>query len=264
MGINPYDPLGGRVRTFAETTRRQFLLIMGTLASLGAVLFGGVEVLRFMFPVASDNAPALFKTAFTFEALTGGVVNGKAVTPVNVLSETDKRVTVVLDDAGIYAVLLICTHLGCTPNYVTDVTTGSGVSATVADQRGVRTKPQQIPNGWACPCHGSRYFIELDEFLRAGAEADGLGEHRGHTRRILRRRSRDARRDPRSGRQHGTAVAAARQHEEDQRQDVRSLIRRCANRASSSCSPASPRDSMSARVRRRPSRPRVRRATPTP
>jgi cytochrome b6-f complex iron-sulfur subunit len=164
MAINPYDPMGGRVRSLAESTRRQFLVIMGSLAALGAALFGGVEVLRFMFPVASDNAPALFKTAFTFEQLTGGVVNGKAVTAVNVLSETDKRVTVVLDDAGIYAVLLICTHLGCTPNYVTDVTTGSGVSPTVADDRGARTKPQQIPNGWACPCHGSRYFIDSTNF----------------------------------------------------------------------------------------------------
>ncbi len=225
MGINPYDPLGGRVRTFAETTRRQFLAIMGTLASLGAVLFGGVEVLRFMFPVASDNAPALFKTEFTFAQLTGGVVNGKAVTPVNVLSETDKRVTVVLDDLGIYAVLLICTHLGCTPNYVTDVTTGSGVAATVADARGFRTKQQQIPNGWACPCHGSRYFIELDELLRSCTTADGLGEHRGHTRWVLRRRPRHSRRDARARRQHAAGMASARRHKEEQRQDVRRLIR---------------------------------------
>ncbi len=225
MAINPYDPMGGRVRSLAEATRRQFLVIMGSLAALGAALFGGVEVLRFMFPVASDNAPALFKTAFTFEQLTGGVVNGKAVTAVNVLSETDKRVTVVLDDAGIYAVLLICTHLGCTPNYVTDVTTGSGVSATVADDRGARTKPQQIPNGWACPCHGSRYFIELDKLLRTGAASDGLGEHRGHTRRIFRRRPCDARCHARSGRQHTAAVAPARRHEEEQRQDVRRVIR---------------------------------------
>ena len=164
MALNPYESSRGRMRARAETTRRQFLMIMGGLAALGATLFGGIEVLRFMFPVASGNAPALFKTAFSFDDLTGGVVNGKAVTPVNVLSETDKRVTVVLDDAGIYAVLLICTHLGCTPNYVTDVTTGSGVSPSVADARGVRTQSQREPNGWACPCHGSRYFIDSTNF----------------------------------------------------------------------------------------------------
>lgn len=164
MALNPYESPRGRMRARAETTRRQFLMIMGGLAAAGASLFGGIEVLRFMFPAASGNAPALFKTTFTFAELTGGVVGGKAVTSVNVLSETDKRVTVVLDDAGIYAVYLVCTHLGCTPNYVTDVTTGSGVNASVAEARGVREANQRLPNGWACPCHGSRYFIDSTNF----------------------------------------------------------------------------------------------------
>ena len=164
MALNPYETPRGKMRARAETTRRQFLMIMGGLAAAGASLFGGIEVLKFMFPQASGNAPALFKTSFTFEELTGGIVGGKPVTPVNVLSETDKRVTVVLDDAGIYAVYLVCTHLGCTPNYVTDVTTGSGVAPSVAELRGVRTAPQRLPNGWACPCHGSRYFIDSTNF----------------------------------------------------------------------------------------------------
>jgi cytochrome b6-f complex iron-sulfur subunit len=164
MALNPYESPRGKLRARAESTRRQFLMIMGGFAALGASLFGGIEVLKFMFPQASSNAPALFKTAFSFDELTGGIVGGKPVTPVNVLSETDKRVTVVLDDAGIYAVYLVCTHLGCTPNYVTDVTTGSGVSPTVAKARGVRTQDQRLPNGWACPCHGSRYFIDSTNF----------------------------------------------------------------------------------------------------
>jgi cytochrome b6-f complex iron-sulfur subunit len=164
MALNPYESPRGKMRARAEATRRQFLMIMGGVAAAGASLFGGIEVLRFMFPQASSNAPALFKTTFTFDQLTGGIVGGKAVTPVNVLSETDKRVTVVLDDAGIYAVYLVCTHLGCTPNYVTDVTTGSGVSPSVAEARGVRTSSQRLPNGWACPCHGSRYFIDSTNF----------------------------------------------------------------------------------------------------
>jgi cytochrome b6-f complex iron-sulfur subunit len=164
MALNPYESPRGRMRVRAETTRRQFLMIMGGLAALGATLFGSIEVLRFMFPVASDNAPALFKTSFTFAQLTGGVQDGKAAIAVNVLSETNKRVTVVLDDAGIYAVYLVCTHLGCTPNYVTDVVTGSGVDPAVAEARGVRTAEQRSPNGWACPCHGSRYFIDSTNF----------------------------------------------------------------------------------------------------
>ena len=164
MALNPYESPRGKLRARAESTRRQFLMIMGGFAALGASLFGGIEVLKFMFPQASSNAPALFKTAFSFDELTGGIVGGKQVTPVNVLSETDKRVTVVLDDAGIYAVYLVCTHLGCTPNYVTDVTTGSGVNASVAEARGVRATNQRLPNGWACPCHGSRYFIDSTNF----------------------------------------------------------------------------------------------------
>ncbi len=164
MALNPYESPRGRMRARAETTRRQFIMIMGGLAATGASLFGGIESLKFLFPQASSNAPALFKTTFTFEELTGGIVNGKPVTPVNVKSETDKRVTVVLDDAGIYAVYLVCTHLGCTPNYVTDVTTGSGVASTTAEERGVRAPDQRLPNGWACPCHGSRYFIDSTNF----------------------------------------------------------------------------------------------------
>ncbi len=223
MALNPYESPRGRVRARADTTRRQFLMIMGGLAVVGASLFGSVKVLSFMFPQASGNAPALFKTSFTFDQLTGGVVGGKAVTPVNVLSETDKRVTVVLDDAGIYAVLLICTHLGCTPNYVTDIVTGSGVSASVADARGVRTPAQQLPNGWACPCHGSRYFIELHKLLRSGTAPDGLGQHRGHPGRVLRGRPVSAGCNPWSREHHSTGVAAARRHEEEQWQDLRGL-----------------------------------------
>jgi cytochrome b6-f complex iron-sulfur subunit len=164
MALNPYESTRGRMRARAETTRRQFLMIMGGLAAAGASLFGSIETLKFLFPQASGNAPALFKTSFTFDQLTGGMVNGKPVTPVNVLSETAKRVTVVLDDAGIYAVYLVCTHLGCTPNYVTDVTTGSGVAASTAEARGARAADQRLPNGWACPCHGSRYFIDSTNF----------------------------------------------------------------------------------------------------
>jgi cytochrome b6-f complex iron-sulfur subunit len=70
----------------------------------------------------------------------------------------------VVDDAGIYAVYLVCTHLGCTPNYVTNVTSGSGVQDNTAQARGVRKPGEQIPNGWACPCHGSRYFIDSTNF----------------------------------------------------------------------------------------------------
>ena len=99
------------------------------------------------------------------QQLTGGVVNGKPVTPVNVLSETDKRVTVVLDDAGIYAVYLVCTHLGLhaelrhrRDHRLRRLTLGRGGA------RRPRAATSSRPNGWACPCHGSRYFIDSTNF----------------------------------------------------------------------------------------------------
>jgi len=165
MAVNPYDTPRGRLRSRAEATRRQFLLLMGSVGALGATVFGSFEVLKFMFPEVTGNAPAQFKTnttqpPVTFNELTGGVVGGKATRGAAVQSITADRVTIVLDDAGIYAVYLVCTHLGCTPNYVTDVTTGSGVLDAVADARGVRAAGERKPDGWACPCHGSRYFID--------------------------------------------------------------------------------------------------------
>jgi cytochrome b6-f complex iron-sulfur subunit len=161
MALNPYDTARGKMRTRVETTRRQFLLLMGTLGAAGASVFGGIQLLKFMFPAATLESPPQFKTAFTVDDLTG---NGTLKN--NVLSETGNRVTVVLDAAGIYAVYLVCTHLGCTPNYVSDVTSGTGVvdsSETVtqhyAAEPGVTTR-----NGWACPCHGSRYYIDSTNF----------------------------------------------------------------------------------------------------
>jgi cytochrome b6-f complex iron-sulfur subunit len=161
MALNPYDSPRGRLRSRVETTRRQFLLLVGTVGALGATVFGGIELLKFMFPAATLEAPPEFKTAFMVSDLTG---NGTL--KVNVISDTANRVTVVLDAAGIYAVYLVCTHLGCTPNYVSDVTSGTGVtngSQTVAKhyttEPGLTTR-----NGWACPCHGSRYYIDSTNF----------------------------------------------------------------------------------------------------
>jgi len=169
MAVNPYETPRGRFRGRVEASRRQFLLLMGSIGALGATVFGGIEILKFMFPAFTGTAPAQFKTnttspPVTFDALTGGVVGGKAKNGAAVRSITADRVTIVLDDAGIYAVYLVCTHLGCTPNYVTDVTSGSGVADSVADARGQRTPSEQAPNGWACPCHGSRYFIDSTNF----------------------------------------------------------------------------------------------------
>jgi len=123
---------------------------------------GGIELLKFMFTAATLESPPLFKTDFTVDDLTGS-----GTLKVNVISDTGNRVTVVLDSTGIYAVYLVCTHLGCTPNYVSDVTSGTGVtnsSQTVAKHYIAEGVAISTRNGWACPCHGSRYYIDSTNF----------------------------------------------------------------------------------------------------
>jgi cytochrome b6-f complex iron-sulfur subunit len=153
MAVNPYESPRGRLHFLAEVTRRQFLMIMGVLGALGATIFGTAEILKFLFPGATQEEPQAFKVN----------VDPNAITVGNPLQITAKRTSIVRDDGGYYAVFLVCTHLGCTPNYTTTVTQGTGVSDSVASQRGERGSQGQ-PNGWACPCHGSRYFIDSTNF----------------------------------------------------------------------------------------------------
>ena len=154
MALNPYESPRGRVHLLAEVSRRTFFQIMGTLAAIVATIFGGIETLKFMFPGATLEEPRAFKAD----------VDPTTITVGNPLQITEKRVSIVRDDSGYYAVYLVCTHLGCTPNYVTNVTSGTGVVDDVAKKRGDRKTAEQAPNGWACPCHGSRYFIDSTNF----------------------------------------------------------------------------------------------------
>jgi cytochrome b6-f complex iron-sulfur subunit len=153
VAINPYETPRGRLHFLADVTRRQFLLIMGALGSLATTVFGTAEILKFMFPQATQEEPLAFKVS----------VDPAQITLGNPLQITAKRVSIVRDEGGFYAVYLVCTHLGCTPNYTTTVTQGTGVADSVAAARGERGS-QGIPNGWACPCHGSRYFIDSTNF----------------------------------------------------------------------------------------------------
>lgn len=158
MPVNPYDTPTGRFRRGAERTRRQFLGIMGGIVATGAAVFGGVMTLKFMFPAATDEEPLLFRTTIDATQIPKGEHY-----PI-----TEKRIDIIRDDKGFYAVYLICTHLGCTPNYSSDVVsdligTVPGIEAR-ADASGARSGSEIQPNGWKCPCHGSRYFIDSTNF----------------------------------------------------------------------------------------------------
>ncbi|HXA28194.1 MAG TPA: ubiquinol-cytochrome c reductase iron-sulfur subunit [Candidatus Angelobacter sp.] len=153
MAVNPYETREGRLHFLAEVSRRQFLLIMGWLGAIVGTVFGTAKILQFLFPGATNEEPLAFKVN----------VDPNAITVGNPLQITAKRTSIIRDDGGYYAVYLVCTHLGCTPNYTTTVTQGTGVADAVASKRGERGGNGQ-PNGWACPCHGSRYFIDSTNF----------------------------------------------------------------------------------------------------
>lgn len=111
-----------------EMTRRGFL---GTLTS-GWVAFylfiGGnlAAIGRYFFPNVLYEPPNVFEAGKPDEYVKG---------QVNERWKKEFRVWVVRNDEGLYAMLAMCTHLGCTPNWFAD------------------------ENRFKCPCHGSQYDI---------------------------------------------------------------------------------------------------------
>jgi cytochrome b6-f complex iron-sulfur subunit len=84
-----------------------------------------VATVRYMYP------NVLFEPNQTFEA---GFPDELQIGEVDERFKESERVWLVRDTAGIYALLAICTHLGCTPNWFRDEQT------------------------FKCPCHGSGYY----------------------------------------------------------------------------------------------------------
>ena len=95
-------------------------------------------------------------------------VDPESIAPGSVFSIPTYRVTIVRDDGGYYAVYLICTHLGCTPVYTADVVSGATNDASViamAESRGERHAAERKPDGFLCPCHGGRFFVDGTNFV---------------------------------------------------------------------------------------------------
>jgi cytochrome b6-f complex iron-sulfur subunit len=119
-----------------ETERRGFLaLAVGSFMALGftsLAVTGGLFSLglaRFLFPNVLAEPPSRFKVGFK-EGFPAGKVETKFVAQYGVW--------VVNSDVGgqqqIYALKTVCTHLGCTPNWLE------------AEQK------------FKCPCHGSGFY----------------------------------------------------------------------------------------------------------
>ncbi|MGH7394225.1 MAG: ubiquinol-cytochrome c reductase iron-sulfur subunit [Candidatus Methylomirabilales bacterium] len=114
-------------------TRRDIFTAAGwgaVLVYLGTVL---LAFTRFMFP------RVLFEPNPVFDA---GVPESYLVGIVDERFKNEKRVWIVRSEEGFYAIQAICTHLGCTPNWL------------------------KAENKFKCPCHGSG-------FKRDGANFEG-------------------------------------------------------------------------------------------
>ena len=118
-----------------EVSRRGFFSVMGigwalfTGASLG--LLGAMG--RFLFPNVLFEPPQQFKAGFPDDF---------GVDQVDERFSAAYGVWIVREQAGFYALSTVCTHLGCTPNWLS------------ADEK------------FKCPCHGSG-------FVKTGINIEG-------------------------------------------------------------------------------------------
>jgi len=118
-----------------EVSRRGFLSVL----SLGWLAFGAASagilgaLTRFLFPNVLYEPPQEFKIGFPAEF---------AVDMVDERFKAAYAIWVVRESTGFYALSTVCTHLGCTPNWL------------AGDEK------------FKCPCHGSG-------FVRSGINVEG-------------------------------------------------------------------------------------------
>lgn len=122
-------PSGDQEKKKKEVSRRRFFTLMGLgigwggfIAALGGASTGA---LRYMFPSVLYEPPTVFKIG---RAEDYGIGVDKKL-------KKDHQIWVVRNERGLYVLIAICRHLGCTPNWFQD------------QQR------------FRCPCHGSIYDI---------------------------------------------------------------------------------------------------------
>jgi cytochrome b6-f complex iron-sulfur subunit len=118
-----------------EVSRRGFLSVIGlawtAFAVGGAAMTGAMT--RFMFPNVLFEPPQQFKVGFPVEF---------AVDMVDERFKSSRGVWIVRESSGFYCLSTVCTHLGCTPNWL------------------------QAEEKFKCPCHGSG-------FVKSGVNVEG-------------------------------------------------------------------------------------------
>ncbi len=105
--------------------RRNLLSVTGWMGFLGCIVISTVGALRFMFPRVLFEPPTKFKAGFPQDFMIG---------EVSEKHKDEKRVWIVRERDGFYALISICTHLGCTPRWLPG------------------------DNKFKCPCHGSGFY----------------------------------------------------------------------------------------------------------
>jgi cytochrome b6-f complex iron-sulfur subunit len=106
-------------------SRRNFLGVGGWLWLLGSLIAGLAAMVRMSFPRVLFEPPTKFKAGLPSEYL---------VDEVSEKWVPSQRVWIIRESWGFYAILAICTHLGCTPRWL------------------------ESENKFKCPCHGSGYY----------------------------------------------------------------------------------------------------------
>ena len=124
---DPKGAHGGEAPALDATlwSRRDIFSLAGWAGFFGVLGASALAFTRFMFP------RVLFEPSPTFRA---GTPDEYPAGAVSERWKKDERVWVVRQDDGtFYALLAICTHLGCTPNWF------------------------QAEDKFKCPCHGSGF-----------------------------------------------------------------------------------------------------------
>ena len=110
-----------------DVSRRRFFTLMGLGVGWGglATALGGMGIgaARYLFPSVLYEPPTIFKIGLPEEYGVG----------VETRLKKERQIWVVRNERGLYVLIAICRHLGCTPNWFSD---------------------QKL---FRCPCHGSIY-----------------------------------------------------------------------------------------------------------
>ncbi len=108
-------------------SRRDFFSYAGWASFMASLGLSSAYFLRLLYP------RVLFEPSPIFKA---GKPGDYTVGEVSTRWVKDQRVWLVRDQEGIYAVLALCTHLGCTPRWL------------------------RSESKYKCPCHGSGFTME--------------------------------------------------------------------------------------------------------